>query len=60
MRRYLARMTGLSRAQMTRLIASYADSGQVKAAAYQRRSSPPATAKAMWNGSRMWTSATEI
>jgi hypothetical protein len=30
-------MTGLSRAQVTRLIASYADTGHVKAAPYQRR-----------------------
>jgi len=37
LRRYIARMTGLSRAQVTRLIASYADSGRVKATAYQRR-----------------------
>ncbi len=36
-RRYLARMTGLSRAQVTRLIASYTAGGQVKAASYQRR-----------------------
>src|SRR5271170_1622073 len=35
-RRYLARMTGLSRAQVTRLIHSYTDSGRVKAALYQR------------------------
>ncbi len=36
-RRYLARMTGLSRAQVTRLIARYTASGQGKAASYQRR-----------------------
>lgn len=36
-RRYLARMSGLSRAQVTRLIGSYAASGKVKAAAYRRR-----------------------
>jgi hypothetical protein len=36
LRRYVARMTGLSRAQVTRLIASYIDSGRVKAAVYQR------------------------
>jgi hypothetical protein len=35
-RRYVARMTGLSRAQVTRLITSYTDSGRVKAAVYQR------------------------
>src|SRR5580658_4765727 len=36
-RRYVARMTGLSRAQVTRLIAGYADTGGVRAAPYQRR-----------------------
>jgi transposase InsO family protein len=36
-RGYITRMTGLSRAQVTRLIASYVESGQVKAATYQRR-----------------------
>ena len=35
-RLYIARMTGLSRAQVTRLIAAYRSSGRVKAAAYQR------------------------
>jgi hypothetical protein len=35
-RRYLARMTGLSRAQVTRLITAYGKTGRVKAAAYQR------------------------
>lgn len=37
LRQYVARMTGLSRAQVTRLIASYADTGHVKAVPYQRR-----------------------
>src|SRR3954451_23528563 len=36
-RRYVGRMTGLSRAQITRLIASYVESGHVTAAAYRRR-----------------------
>src|SRR5271168_267414 len=36
-RRYVARMTGLSRAQVTRLISGYADTGRVKAAPYVRR-----------------------
>jgi transposase InsO family protein len=36
LRRYLAQMTGLSRAQITRLITSYTDSGRVRAAVYQR------------------------
>jgi hypothetical protein len=36
-RRYVARMSGLSRAQVTRLITSYTDTGRVKAAPYQRR-----------------------
>ena len=35
-RRYLARMTGFSRAQVTRLITGYGQTGRVKAAAYQR------------------------
>src|ERR1035437_1788020 len=35
-RSYIARMTGLSRAQVTRLITAYRQTGQVKAAAYQR------------------------
>jgi transposase InsO family protein len=35
-RRYVARMTGLSRAQVTRLIAGHRQTGRVKAAEYQR------------------------
>ena len=35
-RHYMGRMTGLSRAQVTRLIAGHRKTGQVKAAAYQR------------------------
>jgi transposase InsO family protein len=35
-RRYMARMTGLSRAQVTRLIAGHRKTGKVKAADYQR------------------------
>jgi len=35
-RSYIARMTGLSRAQVTRLITAYGRTGRVKAAAYQR------------------------
>lgn len=35
-RRYIARMTGLSRAQMTRLITMYQKIGRVKAMVYQR------------------------
>lgn len=35
-RSYIARMTGLSRAQATRLIMAYRETGRVKAAAYQR------------------------
>jgi hypothetical protein len=45
-RRYIARLTGLSRAQVTRLIASYAASGRVKAASYQRRKFPTRYSKA--------------
>jgi hypothetical protein len=36
LRRYISRMTGLSRAQVTRLIAGYSGTGRVKAATYQR------------------------
>jgi hypothetical protein len=35
-RSYIARMTGLSRAQATRLIMAYRETGRVKAAAYRR------------------------
>src|SRR3954465_3898680 len=35
-RNYVAQMTGLSRAQVTRLIAGYSATGRVKAAEYQR------------------------
>ena len=35
-RRYVSRMTGLSRAQVTRLIAGYSKTGRVKATTYQR------------------------
>jgi transposase InsO family protein len=40
-RLYIARMTGLSRAQATRLIAAYRSSGRVKAAVYQRTKFAP-------------------
>ncbi len=36
LRRYVAKMTGLSRAQVTRLIAGYTATGQVKAREYKR------------------------
>jgi transposase InsO family protein len=36
LRRYLARMTGFSRAQVTRLITGYSKTGRVKAVVYQR------------------------
>lgn len=39
-RRYIARMTGLSRAQTTRLIARYKASGAVKPTVYKRHSFP--------------------
>jgi hypothetical protein len=45
-RRYIARMTGLSRAQVTRLIGRYTASGRVKAASYQRRKFPTRYTKA--------------
>ncbi len=40
LRRYIEKMTGLSRAQVTRLIARYAASGQVRPAVYRRRRFP--------------------
>jgi hypothetical protein len=45
-RRYIVRLTGLSRAQVTRLITSYSSSGRVKAASYQRRKFPTRYTKA--------------
>jgi hypothetical protein len=45
-RRYMARMTGLSRAQVARVIASYTQSGRVKAASYERRKFPARYTKA--------------
>jgi len=36
LRRYVSQMTGLSRAQVTRLIGGYADTGRVMAVTYQR------------------------
>ena len=41
LRRYLEKMTGLSRAQVTRLIASYTATGQVRMAAYIRHRFQP-------------------
>lgn len=35
-RRYLAKMTGLSRAQVTRLISQYQEGGEVRAPTYRR------------------------
>jgi transposase InsO family protein len=40
LRRYIEKMTGLSRAQVTRLIARYAASGRVEATVYKRRRFP--------------------
>ena len=37
MRRYIEKMTGLSRAQVTRLIAGYTASGRVQVTVYRRR-----------------------
>lgn len=45
-RLYIGCMTGLSRAQLTRLIASYVKHGRVKAAPYQRRKFPSRYTKA--------------
>jgi hypothetical protein len=42
-RRYVAKMTGLSRAQRTRLIARYTASGRVQPSVYHRRSFASAT-----------------
>jgi hypothetical protein len=42
-RRYIERMTGLSRAQLTRLIARYTATGRVQAAAFRRRRFPQRT-----------------
>jgi hypothetical protein len=39
-RRYIEKMTGLSRAQVTRLIAAYTASGRVQVTVYQRRRFP--------------------
>jgi transposase InsO family protein len=36
LRRYLTKMTGMSRAQITRLIARYGEAGELKASAYRR------------------------
>ena len=44
--RYIARLTGLSRAQVTRLITSYTANGRAKAASYQRRKFPTRYTKA--------------
>jgi transposase InsO family protein len=41
LRRYIEKMTGLSRAQVTRLIARYTASGQVRVTVYRRRRFPP-------------------
>ena len=41
LRRYAAKVTGLSRAQVTRLIRSYLGQGEVKPTAYQRRKFTP-------------------
>jgi len=40
LRRYIEKMTGLSRAQVTRLIARYAASGRVQPTLYRRRRFP--------------------
>jgi transposase InsO family protein len=40
LRRYVEKMTGLSRAQVTRLVARYAASGRVEATVYRRRRFP--------------------
>ena len=57
-REYVARVTGLSRAQVTRLISGHADIGHVKAVPYRRRKSQNATRRRMLNCWPMWTRAT--
>ncbi len=37
LRRYVGKMTGLSRTQVTRLVGQYMEHGEVKEAAYERR-----------------------
>jgi hypothetical protein len=54
-RQCIARMTGLSRAQMTRLITGHRKTGQVKAARISARSSPRATRQATWDCWPTWT-----
>ena len=46
LRRYVAQMTGLSRAQVTRLTAGYSETGRVKAATYIRTKFPSRYTKA--------------
>jgi len=45
-RRYIEKMTGVSRAQVTRLIARYTTSGRVEATAYRRRRFPQSYTRA--------------
>ena len=46
LRRYVEKMTGLSRAQVSRLIASYSATGRVRVAEYRRRQFPLRYARA--------------
>ena len=43
LRRYLEKMTGLSRATVTRLVGRYLKTGRVRVTEYRRRRSPSAT-----------------
>ena len=58
LRRYVAQMTGLSRAQVTRLIAGYTDTGRVKAETYIRTKFPGRIRKPTWNCRLIWTRGT--
>ena len=50
MRRYVSKMTGLSRAQVTRLIGQYRESGEVKERVYRRQ-----PLRAVATGGRTWS-----
>ena len=58
LRRYVAQMTGLSRAQVTRLTAGYSETGRVKAATYIRTKFPGRIRKPTWNCRLIWTKVT--
>src|SRR3954451_23792926 len=55
LRRYLEKLTGLSRAQVTRLIRRYLASGESKRRATDGTGSRNAIRERMWNCWRRWT-----